>query len=219
MAKAKAKAELKKVNKKLVTVRLVGVSPLIQHQWGEKAKEMMRAKQQEGKKTRSRDIRVPEEEANAACYKCADGTPGVLAVALKSAVIEAAHNDLGIPRTLVRKALFVFPYGRDVVIPIEHPDDYKKGGKKRKVEYVVQEDSVRVGAGSADLRYRPVFHQWAVTSQWEVDCDLLQIEDLLNLFDRAGFGVGINDWRPEKGGEFGRFRVDARVDAVIASLD
>ena len=204
MAKKEEVRGLKPVNRRLVTVRLVGKSPLIQHKWGEKAKELMRMKQQEGKKTKDRELRDPEDEGHKAGYYCdkEEKVPGVLAVAIKTAVIEAAHNDLGMPKTLVRKALFIYPMGREVVIPLETVS----GEGNPVVE--IAEDMVRVGQGSADLRYRPYFFDWAVTTRWEVDVDLLQVQDLLLLLERAGFGVGIHEWRPEKGGEYGRFEID-----------
>jgi len=202
------KAALKPVNRRRVTVRILGISPLITHKWSEKAKEMMRKKQQEGKKTRERDLREPESEGKAAAYFTPDGKPGLLAIAIKKAIIEAAHNDLGIPKTLVRKALFIYPMGRDVVIPLETPNG------KGKVEYVIEEDMVRVGQGSADLRYRPYYYEWAATLNWEIDADLIQVEDLLALHDRAGFGVGIHEWRPEKDGDYGRFRIDPNFKIV-----
>jgi hypothetical protein len=44
---------------------------------------------------------------------------------------------------------------------------------------------------------------------------LLQRDDVLALVDRAGFGVGICEWRPEKGGEFGRFEIDQNVPVTF----
>jgi hypothetical protein len=212
MSKAKASVKkLKPINRQLVTVRIVGISPLITHKWDEKAKEMMRAKQQSGKKTKARELRDPEAEGQAAMYLTDDGNPGILAIAIKSSVIEAAHNDLGIPKTLVRKALFVYPMGRDIVLPLETPSG------KGKVEPVFEEDMVRVGQGSADLRYRPYYYEWAVTTQWSLDADQLQVEDLLTLIDRAGFGVGVCEWRPEKNGEFGRFEIDPKFKVQVQS--
>ncbi len=202
VAKAKEQKTIPPIQRRVLTVRLVGISPLIQHRWSEKAKEMMRQKQQEGKKTRSRDLRDPDEEGKAAGYYTEDGKPGVLAIAIKAAVIESAHLDLGIPKTLVRKALFIRPMGREVVLPLETVTG------KGKVKGEIEEDMVRVGQGSADLRYRPYFYDWAVTTEWEIDAELLKDEDLLKLLDRAGFGVGIHEWRPEKGGEYGRFKID-----------
>ena len=219
MAKAKTteSVKLKPINRRLVTVRLVGVSPLICHKWSEKAKRQIREKQQEGKKTKARDLRDPEQEAKDATYwadaKCTD--PGVPAIAIKSAVIEAAHNDLGYPKTLLRKSMFIYPMGRDVVIPLEASNG---SGKGKAPKGVTTEDMVRVGQDSTDMRYRPYFYDWAVTAQWEVDADLLQVQDLLILLDRAGFGVGICEWRPEKGGEYGRFRVDDKFKILDKPL-
>lgn len=209
--KTNDKTGLKPISRAIVTVRIVGISPIIQHSWSEKAKIMMRDKQQQGKKTRTRDLRIPEEEGKAAGYYTEDGKPGLLAVAVKAAVITAAHKDLGIEKTLVRKALFIHPMGRDVVIPFEMPDG------KGKVEQCIEEDMVRVGQGSADLRYRPYYYEWAATTKWEVDIDLLQVEDLLTLLDRAGFGVGVHEWRPEKGGDFGRFRIDQKFKVHVTA--
>lgn len=209
------KAVLKPINRRLVTVRLVGKSPLIQHKWSEKAKDMMRQKQQEGKKTRERELRDPEEEGMGAGYYCDEDRtqPGILAVAIKAAIIEAAHNDLGMPKTLVKKALFIYPMGREVVLPLE------TASGKGKVKPEIGEDMVRVGQGSADLRYRPYYFDWAVKTQWEVDADLLQVSDLLTLLDRAGFGVGVHEWRPEKGGEYGRFAIDPNFKIVDRKLN
>lgn len=204
--KSKAKVEkdtdsvvkLAPIKKKRIKVRIVGISPLIQHQWGEKAKRMMREKHA-GKKTKVRDVRDPEAEGREAMYVTDEGLPGIPAMAIKASIINAAHKDIGIEKTLVRKALFLICKDSKMVLEMECD------------EPVIKEDTVRVGMGSADLRYRPYFHKWSVDTEWEIDNELLQVADLLNLIDRAGFGVGIGEWRPEKGGEFGRFEVDRSV--------
>ena len=214
MAKKSQKAELAGVSQVQVVVRLKGVSPLVQHCWSEKARTMMRDKQQTGKKTKTRELKDPKAEGEAAMYRTEDGKPGIPAVAIKAAVIDAAHNDLGMPKTLVRKSLFIHPFGRDVVLPLEHADKKKRGA----VEYAIEEDMVRVGQGSADLRYRPYFYDWGVTTTWIIDADGLQVSDLLTLLDRAGFGIGVCEWRPEKGGQFGRFKIDETVKPVETVL-
>jgi len=212
------KKRLKGINRRLVTVRLVGITPLILHKWDEKAKQMMRDKQQSGRKVKERALRDPEAEGEAACYRSEDGRCGVPAMAVKSAIVDAAHNDMGFPKTLVRKALFIFPPGRNVVISLENCDDYNSKKKKKGLDYVLEEDMVTVG-GSADFRYRPYFYDWAVTTKWELDIDLLQLEDFLILVERAGYGVGLCEWRPQKGGEYGRFRIDTRVSATDAPME
>jgi len=194
MAKSQ-KIGLKGINRQVYSVRIVGKSPLIQHAWAEKSKQMMRDKHA-GKKTKDRSTRDPEQEGKDAAYYTEDGKYAIPALAIKAAMITAAHKDIGLEKTLVKKALFVYPSAVNPMLEMECD------------EPVIHEDNVRVGQGSADLRYRPYFDKWAVTMSWEIDGDLLRAEDFLTLLDRAGFGVGIGEWRPEKGGEYGRFEVD-----------
>lgn len=186
--------KLKPINTRQMRCVIKGTSPLIQHKWSEKALIMMREKGS-GKKTKDREARNPEAESEAATYRDSSGNYAIPVLALKSAIISAAHKDIGIEKTLVRKALFI-KSNPDMMLPMQCS------------EPVTREDSVRVGQGSADLRYRPQFDDWSVEFTVEIDADLLQPSDVVNLIDRAGFGVGIGEWRPEKGGEYGRFQVE-----------
>lgn len=195
-----AAISLKPIARAKMTFGIRGTSPVIMHQWTEKAKREMRDKQQEGKKTKARDLRKPEDEAESATYRTADGDVGIPAMALKASIVAAAHKDIGIEKTLVRKALFLICEDPGLVIPFSECD-----------EPIVREDMVRIGMGSADLRYRPEFRNWKATVEFEIDAELLQDTDVLALVGRAGFGVGICEWRPEKGGEFGRYEIDPNV--------
>ena len=201
---AKAMINLKPLQKKHVTITLKGTRTLVQHAWDEKAKQMMRDKQQLGKKTKERDLRDPEKEAESACYKTTDGKYGVNILSVKKAIISTAHNDLGIPKTLVCKALFVVCHDDNLVVPFTN----------QKMKYEMGEDMVRVGQGSADLRYRPYWKDWAIKVTFEIDTDLLQVKDFLTLVDWAGSRQGIGEMRPEKGGEFGRFEIDLK-DKIV----
>ena len=194
---------LKPIKKRRMTFGIRGTSPLLMHKWSEKGKRAMRDKQQEGKKTKTREKRIPDDEATAATYTTKDGEIGIPGMAFKSSLITAAHKDIGIEKTLVRKALFLVTDDPGRVLPI--------GGSQP----VLKEDMVRVGMGSADLRYRPEFIGWTCAITLEVDAELLQCDDILALVDRAGFGVGICDWRPEKGGECGRYEIDPDVPVTF----
>jgi len=195
-----AAISLKPIARAKMTFGIRGTSPIIMHQWSEKAKAMMRDKQQAGKKTRERELRKPVEEAMAATYRTEDGDVGIPAMAFKSAILTAAHKDIGIEKTLVRKALFLICKDPGLVLAFTECD-----------EPIVREDMVRVGMGAADLRYRPEFRNWKCVVELEIDAELLQDADVLALVGRAGFGVGLCEWRPEKGGEFGRFEIDPDV--------
>ena len=186
------------VNRQLVSFRIKSISPMIQHKWPEKAKEMMRQKHA-GKKTRNRDVRDPEQEFSDAMYLTRDGQYAIHGMGLKGSILTAAHKDIGTPRSLVQKALFLHGCDSDMLLPIECAEPY------------MREDPVAVGT-STDLRYRPCFEEWSVDVTFEIDADLLQVSDLINLANRAGFGVGIAEWRPEKGGEYGRYEVDRSAE-------
>lgn len=185
---------LKPLNIQQIQITIRGISPLIQHQWAEKSLREMREKHA-GKKTKNRDVRDPEQEGVDAMYKTDDGKPGLPLLAIKAAMINAAHKDIGIEKTLVRKSIFIQGGGANRVLPMECSDP------------VIKEDYVRVGMGSTDLRYRPYFDEWQCVLDIEYDADLMRPNDIVNLINRAGFGVGICEWRPEKGGDFGRFEV------------
>lgn len=195
MTEAQVVVHLRPLHTQKLHLVVEGTSPLIMHKWTEKALGEMRAKHA-GKKTKNREVRDPEQEAKDAMYVTDDGKPGIPLTALKSAIISAAHKDIGIEKTLVRKALFLKGGGENMVLPLSEFSQPK-----------FREDYVRVGM-STDLRYRTQFDFWKVELLIEYDADLLQPTDIVNLVNRAGFGIGICEWRPEKGGEFGRFIVD-----------
>lgn len=199
------KATLNPIRRAEVQFTIKGTAPLITHNWDEKAKTMMREKQA-GKKTKKREVREPERETEAACYRTKDGRYGIPGMGFKAALISAAHKDLGIEKTLVRKALFLKTSDPNKVLPMDCS------------EPVMREDMVRVGAGSADIRYRPMFEEWFVPITLEVDMDLLTADDVLNLVNRAGFGIGLCEWRPEKNGEFGRFEIDQTQPFTMEEL-
>lgn len=199
--------KLKPIKKQLVTLKIRNTSPLIQHAWDEKAKALMLEKMQ-GRKTKDRPIRVPKDDMAAATYRLRDGGYCIPGMAFKAAIITAAHKDLGVDKVLVRKALFLRcpeKVNGAPMIPIQCDPP------------IMREDCVRVGMGSTDLRYRPQFESWTAEVTLEIDAELLQISDLITLVNRAGFGVGVGEWRPEKDGEFGRFEVD--TDSQIQVVD
>jgi len=194
---------IKPIQQKRMTIRIVGTSPLQQHQWDEKAKRQMREKQA-GKKSKDREIRDPQAEFEAATYRTAKGKYGFPGMALKRAIISAAHKDLGIEKTLVRKALFLHIEDPGGIIELDCKPPR------------MREDMMRVGMGSVDLRYRPEFAEgWAANIDIEFDSELLTEQDVITLVDRAGFGVGIGEGRPEVGRDFGRFKVDTSAEITV----
>ena len=71
----------------------------------------------------------------------------------------------------------------------------------------MREDMVRVGMGAADLRYRGEFTEWQADVPVRYNANAWSIEQLINVFNVAGFASGVGEWRPQKNGNFGMFKV------------
>ena len=193
-AKATTTVKIQDIQRAVMMLDIEGISSYIPHQWDEKNRKMMRDKKM-GKKTKTRAACDPSAEADAGTYRDLDGNPGIPATAIKNACISAAHKDLGVPKTVIRQALFIVTDQSNVV-----PITYDK--------CEMREDVVRVGMSSADLRYRNEFFGWRASIKVEIDREWLQPQDVVALLNRAGFGIGVGEWRPEKGsGVHGRFKV------------
>ena len=196
---------LEEMQQSVLTTRIIGISPFIQHKWSEKAIKMMRDKHA-GVRVKNRDVRDPEQEFRDAAYVCEDGRFGFPAGGVKSCLVGAAHKDIGLEKTLLKKSLFIIPDDPvNNLIALETDDP------------LMREDTVRVGAGTTDLRYRPEFRNWSMILNFEFDAQALTQPTILNLVQRAGFGVGLGEWRPEKGGEYGRFEVDVNFETLVST--
>ena len=192
-----------------VSMRIIGTTPLVQHKWIEKMRKQIRDKKM-GKKVTNREKCDPQQEFIGATYVGKEtGKYGVPCDAIKQCLVNAAHKDIGIEKTLVRKSIFIKSQDRDLIEPrdlvlFDQTDDP-----------IMREDIVRVGAGSADLRYRPEFQNWSIIFTAQLNTDDIPLDSLINLVNRAGFGVGLQEMRPEKGGDFGRFTVDTSYVQVL----
>lgn len=180
--------ELPELKRQSVQIRLIGDSPLIVHRFGEKARKMMLDKQM-GKAKSGKEAKNPEADYEESMYRTEDGHPGFPAIAFKAAAVNAA-NDAGIQKTLARRAFHV----AGEIIPIEGAP-------------TMREDVVRIAMGTADIRHRAEFKHWAVTLDVVYNAGIISLEQLINLFQIAGFGVGVGEWRPERNGTYGTFHV------------
>jgi hypothetical protein len=84
-------------------------------------------------------------------------------------------------------------------------------------------DMVRLAGPSAvaDIRFRPDFTTWAAQVTVQYDETVMKLNHIIELLRRAGFGVGIGEWRPERGGQWGTFDVTGveRMPSVEVKYD
>ena len=189
MAKKKVKKdepngviELRRLEETEVDISIEGVTPVIPHKWSEKAKAMMPGHPQRDSLKSKKEVRDPEEEAEACVYRLEDGRPGIPAVAFKAAMVGACRFFSAPSMVEAKLLLFVVGEGPDQLVPIEG-------------EPVLREDTTRLPNGNADLRYRYAFHNWKATIRVRFVPQLLSENSIAALVDAAG-RVGVGDWRP-----------------------
>lgn len=68
--------------------------------------------------------------------------------------------------------------------------------------------SVGVGGKARVQRTRPMFRQWSAVTHLLYDDSVIDSRLLLTWAEDAGRYAGIGDWRPSKGGLYGRFSVE-----------
>lgn len=127
-----------KIDVRQMEITLIGDSPLICHRWSEKAKKEMLDKQMKKAKT-AKTAKDPEADYKASLYPLDKGY-GFPCVAFKSAAVGACRFSDGMKMTEARGAFHVV----GELAPIDGTP-------------TMREDMVRVGMGTADIRFRGEF--------------------------------------------------------------
>lgn len=182
--------ELPPLNIRTLQVHLIGDTPLITHRWSEKAKKQMLDKQMK-KATSAKEAKNPEQDFRESLYILDDDSYGFPAIGFKAAAVTACTSIGGITKVAARQAFHV--EGEYVTINGADP--------------VPREDMVRVGMGTADIRYRGQFWPWWTVLTVNHNENMMSAEQIMNMLNTAGFAVGVGEWRPEKDGQYGRFHV------------
>ena len=199
-----ASIKLTRIEQVVAEIKIESVTPLIMSKWREKAIQEIKEKQSASRgKTRKLEPRNPQQEMEQATYRLEDDTPGMPAAAFKSAIVSAARLFDGVTMTELKQAVFVVADGFD-------RDNFNELVRIDSEEPKMFENAVRIGQGTSDLRYRPIFQNWGATLRIQHLPSQIDISSLVSLVDAAGIG-GVGEWRPtapkSHSGSYGRFRV------------
>jgi hypothetical protein len=216
MAKAtQVSIQLPEIKIERHTVYLIGNAPLIVHAFPEKARKEMLARQMKEAKG-GRDARDPYAEVEAAKYLLPDGRHGFPAVAFKDAAVTACTSLSDVTKTAARQAFRVAgmpmkangvldgSFVRTALVPlIAHAP-------------TIREDVVRLsGIGrTPEMRYRPEYPVWGVELDVHLNPQVVSIGQLASMFQAAGHGVGVGDYRPETNGDCGTFDFVGAADFI-----
>lgn len=206
--------EIRPLDIRKVNLRIKGDSPLIMHAWSEKAKRMMLEAQMGLAKGKKKEAKNPVDDFIRSMYWLTpmpeDGTEesfekaikdgakfGVPVTGIKKATLSAAYRLGWTKNKMGLKGAFFIDSSVDGLIEL-HSDTP-----------VMREDLVKVGMGTADLRYRGEFRNWYcdITISYNANGEF-SLENIINAINAGGYINGIGEWRPEKDGEFGRYHVE-----------
>lgn len=181
---------------KTVEVEIRGITPLLIHRFSESS-------EQSGS---SRKVKVgkvdPREEARKVAYIAPDGTFYFSAASIPGCLGNAGSNH---KMRGSRKSLrFVVP---SAVRTTSDAITILNGSGPAK-DFEVDSRPVTIPATKGRImRHRPRFDRWGAKFDLLVNDDMIEVEMVHQLLNEAGVGVGIGDYRPEKRGPFGTFRV------------
>ena len=203
-----------------VPIHIEGDTPLIMHAWSVKAKQMMLDAQMGKAKGKQKPKKSPAEDFIESMYWL-DGKPkftdSMSEEQKMDAYINAVQNGarFGFPVTAFKQAAISAAYrmgwSKDKVslrgaFFIESDDE---GMIEIKSDApVMREDMVRVGMGTADIRFRGQFDHWSADLIISYNTNgPYDLESIINIINAGGYVCGVGEWRPEKDGQYGQFHV------------
>lgn len=184
-----------------IAVEIVGRTPLIVHNWSEKARRTLSGEDKTPPKKRPPRYESREEDYQSSRYLLPDGSDGFPAVAFKAAIADAFRffEGSGIKKVNLKQSVFVRGEGPQQLVRII--------GKPE-----LREDVVRVGMAQTDLRWRAQYWPWSVVLDIEYMPSMVDAQALVNVINAAGYG-GVGEWRPSAPksatGSYGMFEVKA----------
>lgn len=217
-------------------IHIVGTTPLIMHAWSDKAIQMMLDAQMGKAKGKQKEVKNPVEDFIRSAYwltpmpteyteeafkdAIANGARfGFPVSAFKQAAISAAYR-LGWVKDKMglRGAFFITPdantvYGSALADPNDPSSSYIVEKPMDMVEIhsdapIMREDMVRIGMGTADIRYRAEFRNWSADLQISYNKGgQFSLETIVNVLNAGGYVCGVGEWRPERDGNNGQFSV------------
>lgn len=208
--------EIKELHIETIPLSIVGDSTLIVHAWGEKTRKMLIDKHtgkmpDEG----SREAKEPVELMR----ECLSPLPGgkgfgFPAIAVKKAMVAVA-NQAGLRKVDMRFAFHIVGDLLPIVAPaLTAPHTQWDAEYASKLEWAwnygasLRFDITRIGMNKPDTRWRAQFPVWEIPNiMMRYNASVVTPHQLYNLAELAGFANGLGEWRPQKDGPYGRFRV------------
>lgn len=207
--------EIRPIEIQKTTIRVVGDTPLIMHAWSEKAKREMLEKQMKKTKATARDAKNPVEDFIRSMYWLTPMPTDMSEKGFEKAINEGAR--FGFPVTAFKQAAISAAYrmgwAKDKMSM--RGAFFIDGDENQMIEIhsdvpVMREDMVKVGMGTADIRFRGEFRNWYADMTISYNKNGQHtLEQIINIINAGGYVCGVGEWRPERDGQYGMFRVES----------
>lgn len=181
---------------KTVEIEIEGVTPLLMNRFTSENE----VKVSSGlSAVNNGDRGTPREQAEKTTYKDDNGNLYIPTPNLFRAIIDAGkfHKNGKAKVTTMRSSLV--PAGmaiNSIIIPL---------GTK---QFEVDSRSVVIPAtGGRIMKHRARLDEWRLKFEIEIDTDVFSVDFARMLIDDAGKRIGLGDYRPDRKGPFGKFKV------------
>lgn len=180
---------------KTFEVTIKGTSPLLINRFKENDEQPEAVK-----KATKKNYGTPREQAESTPYR--DGENGRLWIpsVWLTGTIRSVASDYKLPGT--RKSVRSVSGG--AVVPVEEKLYFCENYELKDIEIdsrpcVIQRARI--------MRHRARLESWSVKATLQIDEEILEPKHVHDILGDAGKRAGLGDYRPQKGGPFGRFQI------------
>lgn len=196
--KTETKVDIQEIIQQEIRVRILGTSPMIQHRYPLKAwREMLLPARKRNRAELDQTLKhQPYDEFREAAYVNRDKKAAAMfhiPNAMFHGALAAAALDIpGVQRTQIERLTKVVDLNIELYgVPQIFCAMVRNSGMNR----------------APDVRTRPVFPRWACEITVRYVSSIVTAKAVMNLLGAAGVIIGVGDWRCQKGGPFGAFRL------------
>ena len=216
--------EIPELQLQVFTLKIIGDTPLITHAWSQKAKNEILQKQMK-EATVGKETRRPQVEFADSLYWLTDkpdldGLTNEQAEELLGRVIP--QSKFGFPAIAFKACALGAGFQQGALVRNSGTSDLAKTTARGALHIIgnecvviegtptIREDSVRIGGTkkTSNLAYRAEFKSWRTELLIQFNTRTISAAQIVNLFRLGGFANGVGEWRPERGGTFGRFHIE-----------
>ena len=187
---------------KTISITIRGVTPLLQNRFTEAAEL---AVSNAGKRALNGHKGTPREQAEPKCYRDAEGRFILPGINVFRSIIDAGkYSKSGRSKITTQKSSMIPAFASIDTLEClltDHDDNPL-------TDFEVDSRAVVIpSTGGRIMAHRPRFDQWQLSFILQLDTSECDEKLMRSIVDDAGSKIGLGDFRPDRKGLFGKFKV------------